>query len=93
MKNEVFSKTETVVGVFVLLAVVLGFILSVVLALPKSAEVERLAAPIKKEEIDKNFFTDKNEVTQKLNQLKAPAGVPVIIDPANLGRGNAFQKP
>lgn len=90
MKSS-FDKAETIIGMSLLVLAVLGFILSVTLALPRNdAAVNAIAKPIPT--ISDNFFTDANPITKQLNALTKPPGIPVTVDPSNLSRPNAFQK-
>lgn len=88
--NGGFSKRlETYVGVALLLIAVLGFIVSILLQLPKSEKVTELAKPL--QVIPRDMFSSQGELNQLVQKLNTPGGVPVVVDPNSLGRSNVFQ--
>ena len=82
-------KVESLIGIGLLTVAILGFILTFVLSLPKGDVVTGRAQSLPK--VPTNLFASDNELTQKVQSLIAPPGVPVTPDPANLGRGNVFE--
>jgi len=87
MGTKFTQKVETVIGLTVLMAAILGFILLILTSLPKAQEVEQRARVLK--EIPRDFFS--SEITQKIRQLDVPQGVPVEVNPGNIGRANVFE--
>lgn len=83
------SKLETVIGVALLLAAVLGFLLMIVLQLPKDEAVQAQARPLPI--LPRDFFSAENEVTEQVKKLTVPSGVPVTVDQGKLGRSNVFE--
>ncbi len=82
-------KFESLIGIGLLTLAILGFILTLVLNLPKGDVVSGRAQTLPK--VPTNLFASDNELTQKVQALITPPGVPVTADPANLGRGNVFE--
>jgi hypothetical protein len=83
------SKLETFVGVGLVLIVVLAFLLSVFLQLPKSSDVSKQAQTLP--EIPRDLFASDNAITNTIRQLNTPTNVPVTANPENLGRSNVFE--
>lgn len=84
------KKIEGYIGLALLLLTILGFLLSLLMGLPKDAKVNVQANPLRV--IPRDFFSADNEVTQKVKQLNVPSGVPVTVDPSTLGRGSVFDR-
>jgi hypothetical protein len=82
------SKLGTVIGVVLILVVVLGFLLSVLLQLPKSGQAEKLAKPL--QTLPRDFFSS-NATTDAIRKLNKPNNVPVVVDPNQVGRNNVFE--
>jgi hypothetical protein len=76
------------IGLALLVLAVLGFILSLVTNLPKSADVAAQAQPL--EVLPRDFFSG-NQTTEEIRKLNVPNGVPVNLDANNLGRSNVFE--
>jgi hypothetical protein len=83
------QRLETFIGIGLLLVAVLGFIFSLITGLPNQDQVKAQAKPIP--EIPRDFFSSDNPVANKIRELNVPAGVPVTVDPGNLGRTNVFE--
>lgn len=82
-------KFDIIIGAGLLLAVVLAFLLSIVFQLPKAEQVKQQAKTLPV--IPRNLFANDNELTKKVRQLTTPTGVPVVVNPSTIGRGNVFE--
>ena len=82
-------KFESMLGMGILTLAVLGFILSVILSLPKDNQVAGRAETLP--EIPSNLFSSDNELTKEIRSLVVPSNIPVKPNQANLGRGNVFE--
>lgn len=82
-------KLESVIGVGLLLIAVVGFLLSVILSLPKKDEVNKIANPLP--EIPRDLFSSDNQLTNSVRLLNKPNGVPVVVNPSTIGRSNVFE--
>lgn len=88
MGTKFTYKVETIIGLTALLAAILGFLLMILIGLPKANEVEQKAQVLR--EIPRDFFS--SEITQQIRQLDVPQGVPVEVNPNNIGRTNVFER-
>lgn len=82
-------KIESLIGISLLVIAIFGFILSLIMALPKAEQVDSRAQPL--EEIPRNLFSEDNELTQQIQQLASPPNIPVRVGPEELGRVNVFE--
>lgn len=82
------NRLQTFIGLVLLIIAVLGFILSLVLGLPRAEEVQTRANAL--EVIPREFFST-DPVTQEVRKLNVPNGVPVTLDAGNIGRSNVFE--
>ena len=82
-------KFESFIGIGILTLAILGFILTVILSLPKTEQVSSRAETLKP--IPSDLFSSDNEVTKKIKALIVPTNIPVKANEANLGRGNVFE--
>jgi len=89
MRSQFSDRFETFLGIGLLLVAVLGFILMIILNLPRADEVNQRAKLLK--EIPEDLFSGSNPVNQQIQSLNVPNGVPVEVDPNNLGRSNVFE--
>jgi len=89
MPSRFTERFETILGVGLLLVAVLGFILMILLSLPRADEVKNKAKILR--EIPQDLFSSSNPINQQINELKVPGGVPVSVDPGTLGRSNVFE--
>ncbi len=81
-------RLQTFIGLSLLFVAVLGFILLLVLQLPKEDQVNQRAKRL--QVIPRDFFSN-NPTTEAIRRLNVPNGVPVNLDEANLGRSNVFE--
>ena len=88
MHSRFTSRLETYIGVALLLIAVLGFVFSVLANLPRDEQVKSIAKPLK--EIPRDLFSSQNELNKMIGGLNTPSGVPVTVDPTQLGKNNAF---
>ena len=88
MKNNFMHKVQTIIGIGLLLLTILGFILMVLLNLPKDDAVKSKAKLLKS---DPELFSSTDATNQKIKSLKVPSNIPVTIDQASLGRADVFQ--
>ena len=89
MGTQYAHKIQTFIGLALLLLAVLGFILTLVMNLPKQEQVESQAKAL--EILPRDFFSG-NAVTEQIKKLNVPSGVPVNLDSGNLGRSNVFER-
>lgn len=82
-------KLDTIIGVGLLVVAVLGFLISVIVQLPKKEQIEQIAQPLPI--IPSNMFSSDNELTKAVRSLSKPNGVPVTVDPSTIGRSNVFE--
>ncbi|MEX0594542.1 MAG: hypothetical protein WD157_00350 [Patescibacteria group bacterium] len=82
-------KFESMIGIGLLVIAILGFILSVILSLPKSEQVQGRAQTLP--EIPRDLFSSDNELTQQIRRLVSPSNIPVKAKQSNLGRKNVFE--
>lgn len=82
-------KLDTIIGVGLLIITVLGFLISVIVQLPKKEQIDQVAQPLPT--IPANMFSSDNELTKAVRALSKPNGVPVIVDPSTIGRTNVFE--
>lgn len=82
-------KFESMLGMGLLTIAILGFILSVILSLPKSDQVAGRAETLPP--IPDNLFSKDNELTKTIQSLAVPTNIPVKPKQANIGRGNVFK--
>lgn len=88
MQGRFTTRLESYIGIALLLLAVLGFLFSVLTALPDKKEVEANAKTLK--EIPRDMFSSDNELTKTINKLNTPGGVPVTVNPETLGKSSAF---
>lgn len=88
MHSKFTNKLETYIGLSLLLIAVLGFIFSVLTSLPKKEQVDEVARPL--QEIPRDLFSSENPLNKAVGALSTPSGVPVTVDPGNLGKSNVF---
>ncbi len=91
MRTRFTNRLETYIGIALLLITVLGFLFSILTSLPNVAQVEKVSRPLP--EIPRDLFSSSNELNKTIQSLHAPAGVPVTINPTDLGRSNVFENP
>lgn len=82
-------KFESLIGIGLLTLAIVGFILTVILNLPKAEQVESRAQTLP--EIPRDLFSENNELTQQINRLSAPRNIPVTTSQGKLGRKNVFE--
>jgi hypothetical protein len=82
-------KLDTIIGVGLLIITVLGFLISVIVQLPKKEQIDQVAQPLPT--IPANMFSSDNELTKAVRALSKPNGVPVTVDPSTIGRTNVFE--
>lgn len=82
-------KFESILGMGLLTLAILGFILSVILSLPKDEQVIGRAETLPS--IPGDLFSKDNELTQAIQSLTIPTNIPVKPNQANIGRGNVFE--
>lgn len=82
-------KFESMLGVGLLTIAVLGFILSVILSLPKSDQVAGRAETLSV--IPGDLFSSDNELTKTIRSLVVPSNIPVRPNQSNIGRANVFE--
>lgn len=88
MGSTYANRIQTFIGLALLLITVLGFVLSLVLQLPKQNVVAERAQTL--DIIPRDFFST-NATTEEIRKLSIPNGVPVNLDSNNLGRSNVFE--
>lgn len=88
MPSRFTNRLETYIGIALLLIAVLGFVFSVLVSLPRDEQVKSVAKPLK--EIPRDLFSSQNELNKMIGGLSTPGGVPVTVDPTQLGKNNAF---
>ena len=91
MRGRFTSRLETYIGIAMLLIAVLGFLFSILTSLPSEKEVSKVAHPLP--EIPRTLFSSSNELNKMVQELHSPGGVPVTINPTELGRSNIFENP
>ncbi|MEK7548599.1 MAG: hypothetical protein AAB499_01720 [Patescibacteria group bacterium] len=89
MNARLIAKIELIVGAVLTLSAIVGFLFIVVLNLPRASQVAENSRPLPK--IPEKFFSPENPVMAKIGQLVVPSGVPVKVEPGNLGRENVFK--
>lgn len=82
------QRLQTLIGLSLLFIAVVGFILTLVLQLPKEEQVNQRAKTL--DVIPRDFFSN-NPTTETIRGLNVPNGVPVNLDAGNLGRSNVFE--
>jgi len=91
MANSISAKRiEGLIGLGLLIITILGFLLMLVLALPKQSQVSRVAKPLST--IPRDFFSSDNPVTGGVKKLTVPAGLPVEVNENSVGRNNVFDR-
>jgi hypothetical protein len=88
MGTKYAAKVQTLIGLALLAIAVLGFVVSLIVSLPRQDDIAARAQPL--EELPRDFFSD-NPTTSAVRDLKIPGGVPVDLDANNLGRPNVFE--
>lgn len=91
MRGRFTSRLETYIGIAMLLIAVLGFLFLILTSLPTEKEVAEVADPLP--EIPRTLFSSTNELNKMVQELHSPGGVPVTIEPTQLGRSNIFENP
>lgn len=89
MTTDNLKRLQTLAGVSLLLIVVLGFLLMIVLGLPRESAVSQEAKPLNN--MPRDLFTT-NAATTKIKSLNIPANLPVVVKPDELGRSNVFSQ-
>lgn len=82
-------KFESILGMGLLTLAILGFILSVILSLPKDDKVAGRAETLPS--IPDNLFSKDNQLTKDIQSLTVPTNIPVKPNQANIGRVNVFE--
>jgi len=82
-------KFESLIGVSLLALAIVGFILIVILNLPKSDQVQGRAQTLP--EIPGDLFSPGNEFTNQIKSLSSPKNIPVSASQSDLGRKNVFE--
>jgi|GEM_PF-1279109 len=91
MANDYSAKRlEGLIGLGLLILTILGFLLMLVLALPKQPQVSQVAQPLST--IPRDFFSSDNAVTGQVKKLAVPSGLPVEADENSMGRDNVFNR-
>ncbi|MCR4307811.1 MAG: hypothetical protein NUV80_04560, partial [Candidatus Berkelbacteria bacterium] len=85
------TRLETYIGIAMLLIAVLGFLFSILASLPKEEQISQAAHPLP--QIPRDMFSSSNELNKMIQGLHSPSGVPVTINPTDLGRSNIFENP
>ena len=88
MRSGFLQQIQSIIGIGLLLLSILGFLLLVLLSLPKSAQVQSQAKLLKS---DPDLFSSSNPVNQQIRNLKVPANIPVVVGQDELGRNDVFQ--
>lgn len=83
------TKFQTFIGIGLLIIAVLGFLFTILTNLPEKNQVDANAKSLT--EIPRNLFASDNEIAEMIRQLNVPTNLPVVVDPSNLGRSNAFE--
>ena len=83
------TRIQMFIGVGLLLITILAFIFTILAQLPKAEQVTANAQTLV--DIPRDLFSGDNEVTKTIEKLNVPSNVPVVVDPNNLGRTNAFE--
>lgn len=91
MARTNISQFETYAGITLMLVAVLGFVFMILTSLPTATKVNAQAKPLK--EIPRDLFSSENDINKMIRVLNTPAGVPVTVNPATLGRTNIFENP
>ena len=91
MPHRRFAHLETYIGVALLLITVLGFLFLILTSLPTGKQVAEVANPLPP--IPRDLFSSDNKLNQAIRALHSPSGVPVTVNPGELGRGNVFENP
>jgi len=89
MRGQFFHQIQTFIGIGLLLLAILGFVLMILLQLPKADMVKQQANILTK--VPEDLFSDSNAVNQQIRSLKVPSGVPVSPEQVNIGRSNVFE--
>ncbi|MEK7202519.1 MAG: hypothetical protein AAB669_03280 [Patescibacteria group bacterium] len=91
MRGRFTGRLETYIGIAMLLIAVLGFLFSILTSLPTDKQVGEVAKPLP--EIPRDLFSSSNELNIAIQGLHSPGGVPVTVNPSELGRSNIFENP
>lgn len=91
MRGRFTSRLETYIGIALLLIAVLGFVFSILTSLPSEKQVNEVANPLP--EIPRDLFSSSNALNKTIQDLHSPGGVPVTVDPTQVGRSNIFENP
>lgn len=91
MHKQFTGRLETYIGIAMLLIAVLGFLFSILTSLPTDKQVKEVAKPLP--EIPRDLFSSSNELNKTIQGLHSPSGVPVTVNPSELGRSNIFENP
>lgn len=83
------AKIQTFIGVGLLVIAVLAFLFTFLTSLPEKEAIDARANDLT--EIPRNMFASDNEIAEKIRQLNLPTNLPVVVDPSNIGRSNAFE--
>jgi len=88
MQGRFTSRLESYIGIALLLLAVLGFLFSVLTALPDKTEVAAKANTLK--EIPRDMFSNDNDLIKSVKKLNTPGGIPVTVNPDTLGKTSVF---
>lgn len=91
MRGRFTNRLETYIGIALLLITVLGFLFLILTNLPTGKRVSQIAKPLP--QIPRDLFSSGNDLNKMIQSLHTPNGVPVTINPADLGRNNIFENP
>ncbi len=86
---DTVKRLQLYIGIGLLVISIALFLFSFVSSIPSDTTVTQSAKALPK--IPSNLFSAENGVVKSLNKLNVPANVPVVVDPATLGRPNIFQ--
>lgn len=88
--NYSAKRIEGLLGLGLLVLTILGFLLMLVLALPKESQVSQVAKPLTT--IPRDFFSSDNAVTGQVKKLNVPSGLPVEVNQNAQGRDDVFSR-
>lgn len=91
MRPRFTARLETYIGISLLLIAVIGFLFAILTSLPSEREVNQVAKPLR--QIPRDLFSSDNELNKMIQTLHSPDGVPITINPSDLGRSNVFENP
>jgi len=89
MRSQSTNRLETYIGIALLLIAVLSFVFMLLTSLPNAKQVGESSKPLP--EIPRDLFSSSNELNNAIKSLHTPDGVPVTVNPGNLGRSNVFE--